>query len=127
MAYVVDPLSGVTEQWILDHVVPNLKKKVTPEVSKVLGHAVLFCVFDNSVEDAFLPHRHEQILEAYSDLGYRNQLVEGTNPIKRKPLVVLGHDSEVMMNLMDTKENHEDAHRSLALSQQEVCMLATQV
>jgi hypothetical protein len=127
VAYVVDPLSGVTEQWILDHVVPNLTKKVTPEVAKVLGRAVLFRVFDSSGEVAFPPHRREQILEAYSDLGYRNQLVEGTNPIMRKPLVVSGHDSEVVMDLMDTEDNHQDARRSLALRQQEVRMLATQV
>ena len=62
VAYVVDPLSGATEQWILDHVVPNLPKKVTPEVAKVLGHAVPFCVFDNSCEDAFPPHRCEQMV-----------------------------------------------------------------
>ena len=127
MAYVVDPLSGVTDQWILDHVVPNLTKKVTPEVAKVLGRAVLFRVFDNSCGDAFPPHRREQIFEAYSDLGFRNQLVDGSNPIKRKPLVVSGHDSEVVMDLMDTEDNHEDARRSLALRQQEVRMLATQV
>ena len=41
--------------------------------------------------------------------------MEGTNPIKRKPLVVSGHDSEVVMDLMDTEDNHEDACRSLAL------------
>ena len=63
MAYVVDPLSGVTEQWILDHVVPNLTKKVTPEVAKVLGSAVLFDIFDESGEDAFPPHRHEQMVK----------------------------------------------------------------
>jgi hypothetical protein len=74
VAYVVDPLSGVTEQWILDHVVPNLTKKVTPEVAKVLCHDVLFCVFDSSGEDAFPPHRREQeqILKVYSGLGYTN-------------------------------------------------------
>ena len=127
VAYVVDPLSGVTDQWILDHVVPNLTKKVIPEVTKVLGHAVLFHVFDHSGKDAFPPHRHEQILEALADLGFRNQLAEGTNPVKRKPLVVSGHDSEVVMDLMDTEDNHNDTRRSLALRQQEVRMLATQV
>jgi hypothetical protein len=96
---------------------------VTPEVAKVLGHAVLFCVVDNSGEDAFPPHRSEQILEVYSDLGHRNQLVEGTNLIKRKPLVVSGHDSEVVMDLMDTEDNHEHACMSLALRYHEVRML----
>ena len=82
MVYVVDPLSGVTEQWILDHVVPNLTKKVTPEVAKVLGRAVLFRVFDSSGEVAFPPHRREQILEAYSDLGYRINLWRVLIPLR---------------------------------------------
>jgi len=124
---VLDSLPGVTEQWILDHVVPNFTKKVTHEVAKVLGRAVLFHVFDYSGGDDFPPHMCEQILKAYSDLEYRNQLVEGTNPIKKKPLVVSGHDSEVVINLMDTEDNHEDACRSLALRQEEAQMHSTQV
>ena len=55
IAYVIDPLSvsGVTDQWVLDHVVPNLSKKVPVEVAKVLGRAVLFRVFDPIGETAF--------------------------------------------------------------------------
>ena len=52
--------------------------------------------------------------------------MEGTNPIKWKPLVVSGHDSEVVMGLMDTDDNHIGAYRSLVRRQQVVRMLATQ-
>ena len=55
MAYVVDPLSGVTEQWILDQVVPNLPKKVTPEVAKVLG-IVLFLFLSLTTVVKMLSH-----------------------------------------------------------------------
>ncbi len=127
IAYVIDPLSGVTDQWVLDHVVPNLSKKVPVEVAKVLGGAVLFHAFDSSTKAAFPSHRKEHIRDAYFDLGARNQLEVGVNPVKRKPLVVTGHDSEVVMDFMDVDDTEQDARRSLALRQEEVRMLSSQV
>ena len=56
----------MTDQWILDHVVPNLSKKVPVEVAKVLGRATLFCVFDSSGKAAFPSHRKEHILKLTS-------------------------------------------------------------
>ena len=40
-------------------------------------------------------------MQAYRDLGSRNILEEGCNPIKKRPLVVSGHDTEVMMDLLE--------------------------
>jgi hypothetical protein len=100
--------------------VPNLSKKVPAEVAKVLGCAFLFCVFDTIGEAAFPSRRKEQLLEAYFDLGARNQLKEGMNLIRRKPLVVTGHDLEVVMGLIDVEDTQQDAHRSLSLRQQQV-------
>ena len=97
-------------------------KKVPVEVAKVLGNAVLFCVFDPIGEAAFPSRRKEHILEAYFDLGARNRLEEGVNPIRRKPLVVTGHGSEVVMDFIDVEDTQQDACRSLALRQQEVYM-----
>ena len=97
------------------------------KVAKLLGHSDLFHVFDTSDEDDFSSYRCEQILKVYSDLGFRNQLGEATNPIKWKPLVVSGHDSEVVMDLMDAENNDKEACKSLVLIQQQVHMLAGQV
>ena len=55
------------------------------------------------------------------------QLKVGVNPVKRKPLVVTRHDSEVAMDFMDVDDTEQDAWRSLALRQEEVCMLSSQV
>ena len=35
---------------------------------------------------------------AYSDLGQRNALENGTNPVKKVPLVLDGHDLEVLID-----------------------------
>ncbi len=40
-------------------------------------------------------------MQAYRDLGSRNILEEGCNPLKKRPLVVSGHDTKVMMDLLE--------------------------
>ncbi len=72
-------------------------------------------------------------MQAYRDLGSRNILEEGCNQIKKRPLVVSGHDTEVMMDLLEGELVSEgtsgvDAvHRSLAVRDQEVRLLSSQV
>ena len=132
IAYVVDQMSGVTDKWILDHVVPNMVRKgIDEQVCKVLGRSVLWRVFDRSGDDAFPPHRREQIMSAYRDLGARNVLEEGCNPIKRKPLIISGHDTEVIIDLLLDDGSDEapgvDVRRSLAVRNQEVRLLSSQI
>ena len=92
IAYVIDPMPGVTNDWILSYNLPNIVNTGVPEdVCKLFGRAVLFCIFDISGEqDA--PHvLHLHINQAYQDLGHRNGLEEVTNPIQRKPIAVTGY------------------------------------
>lgn len=43
IAYLVDPGSGITDEWILQHVVPNLMRHgIELQVCKVLGRAMLW-------------------------------------------------------------------------------------
>jgi hypothetical protein len=42
----------------------------------------LWRVFDESGESAFPEHRRAQILQAFADLGDRNRLAPGENPVK---------------------------------------------
>ena len=95
IAYAVDESSGITNNWILDHVVPNMVSHgIDSQVCKVLGCAVLFCLFGRSGDDDFPPHRRMQIMQAYGDLGARNSLEVGCNPVIHRPLLVSGHDTE---------------------------------
>ena len=40
-------------------------------------------------------------MQAYGDLGMRNALEVGCNPVIRRPLLVSGHDTEVMMDFLE--------------------------
>ena len=37
--------SGISSNWICDHVVPNIKQVYGPVVAKVLGHALMWRIF----------------------------------------------------------------------------------
>ena len=129
VAYMVDPLSGITSEWILEHVVPNIVAHgIDSQVCKVLGRAMLWRLFDRSGDDCFPQARRVQIMQAYNDLGGRNALEEGCNPVKRVPVVVSGHDSEVMMDILEDDEGYiGDVRRSLAVRNQEVRLLSSQI
>ena len=125
-------MSGVTDKWILDHVLPNMVRHgIDEQVCKVLGRSVLWRSFDRSGDDAFPPHRREQIMSAYRDIGARNILKLGCNPVKRKPLIVSGHDTEVLIDLLlddsDEATPGVGVRRSLAVRNQEVRLLSSQI
>jgi len=76
-----------------------------------------------------VPANHSSI----KDLGSRNILEEGCNQVKKTLLVVSRHDAEVLMDLLKDKLVDKRAsgigavHRSLAIRNQEVHLLSSQV
>jgi hypothetical protein len=102
------------------------------QVCIVFGRAVLFRLFDRTGEDAVHTPMRESIMRAYQDLGARNLLKEGCNPIRRRPLIVTGYDTEVMIDVMEV-EGHDDegggiganvdSRRSAMVRNQEVHLL----
>jgi hypothetical protein len=118
VAHVVKEASGITDQWILDYVVPNMRgglfcpdPKNAPEVLAVavpvqvcivLGRALLFKIFDSSLGDkqvgGVAPQTRARVMDAYACLGGRNTLSQGENPVKKIPLGVVGVDSELFID-----------------------------
>ena len=70
-------------------------------------------------------------MSAYRDLGACNILELGCNPVKRKPLIVSGHDTEVLIDLLlddsDEATPGVGVRRSLAVRNQEVRLLSSQI
>jgi hypothetical protein len=78
----------------------------------------------------------ESIMRAYQDLGARNLLEEGCNPIRRRPLIVTGYDTEVMIDVMEMEGDDDesggiganvDSRRSAMVRNQEVRLLSSQI
>ena len=91
MGYEVDKDSGISDCWILDYVVPNMFKAGIPhQVCLVLGHAVLWRMFDPSGENLVPEEHRSRVMARYGDIGVNNLLSQGTNLVKKVALVVEG-------------------------------------
>ena len=82
IVYTVQEGSGVTDDWILTHVVPNMVARgIQRQVCIVLGRAVLWRAFDAATNHAFPEAKLQYIQRAYADIGDRNTLNAGSNPV----------------------------------------------
>ena len=132
IAYVIHPQSGICDQWILDHIVPNMKTDgVDDQVCIVLGRAVLWALFD-PVQSLRIPeHRRQDMMQAYISLGDRNTLPAGENPVIKKALVIVGEDAEVVIDVVDDDNEQDGGGRSAALAlaqrNQEVRLLSSHI
>ena len=82
ITYQRNPSCGITDDWILTYVVPNmLARGFNRQVCLVLGRAVLWCMFEERHAGRFEPDKVEPVMAAYRDLGERNRLPQGENPV----------------------------------------------
>jgi hypothetical protein len=70
----------------------------------VFGRALLWKVFHSSGEKGVAPEIRARVLHAYADLGDRNSLDAGDNPVRKIPLGVTGVDAKlIVIELMQDK------------------------
>jgi len=104
--------SGVTNEWILEHVMTHGRSKVDDLVAAVLGMALLWYAFTaEGIRDMPVP-LYQRIRDAYATtLMVRNGLEASTNPVRKIPVIVSGDDGEVYINeIPDTNApGNEDA------------------
>lgn len=69
IVYEINQLSRVSNDWILNHVIPNMVSHgLLQQVCIVFGGAVLFKLFDRTGKDAALTHMRESIMSTYHAL-----------------------------------------------------------
>ena len=99
VAYFVREDSGISDAWIVDHVVPNMVRGGVPrQVCIVLGRALLWKVWEAAMGDvghSMPPAITARVMAAIRDLGSRNWLEAGTNPVRCASLGVTGIDAEL--------------------------------
>ena len=100
IAYLVRPDSDITDEWVLEHVVPHMLAAEVPcQVCLVLGRALLWKVVETStkIEEAHnVPSSiMSRVMSAFGDLGERNRLLAGQNPVRRANLGVSGIDPQL--------------------------------
>ena len=99
--------SGITDDWILQHVVPNMRNHLEREVCIVFGRALLWRIFFEQRHGGFVHNSIvERMMEAYRDLGERSSLGESENPITKLPLGVTGVDAQLLMDVIATEDEN---------------------
>jgi hypothetical protein len=132
VAYIHAEESSITDDWILQYVVPATRQKLSHEVCIVLGRALLWRIFDKSGN--FIPKEIKRCVheDAYSNLGDQCTLENGVNPIKKIPLGIGGNDVEVVIDELFTDEGFElvdEQGRRVRrrIEKQEITLLASHV
>ena len=104
--------SGVTNAFILEHVVPQIARRFPQDVSIVLGTALLWYVFSPEGAIAVPQNIRNRIVGAYHHIRV---LDEGINPVAKIPLVITGHEGEVYMDpIVDCCEQGEGGNGEAA-------------
>jgi hypothetical protein len=91
--YDIKDSSGVTDDFLLQHVVPNICARFSADVAKVLAKLLLWMLF--SSERNYLPQAmRDHVQSAYNNICI---LPAGENPVKKILLVVTGNEGEVYL------------------------------
>jgi HEPN domain-containing protein len=95
--YVLKNGSGITTNWLLEHVVPNIRQSehFQDPVATVLALPLLWACFNMDAQ-AFVPNDlRNRIRDAYAVI---RQLEPAENPVAKILLVVTGEDAEVYID-----------------------------
>jgi len=105
-AYVVMEGSGISDNWILHHVVPRIASRFPRGVALVLGRALLWLVFEDS--DGYLPEELQNQVKSAYQIVPGQQLAVNENPVKKVLLVVTGDEDEVHIDKLGGGDDDGD-------------------
>ena len=128
ITYEVVPESGISDGWIIDHVTPfRASSGISREVCLLFGRAMLWRIFD-TCRDSLVPNEQKaRIKAAYGDIAH-NTLEQGTNPVKKVPLVVGGLDAEVIIERLEPGPTDGTAAEPVrATRDQRLALLTSQI
>ena len=93
--YALKEGTGVTDNFLVLHVVPMIRTRFSLGVALVLGKALLWLLFSDAGRDYLPPAYRVRVLAAYNTIS---QLAPGENPVLKIPIVVSGHDGELYLD-----------------------------
>jgi hypothetical protein len=102
--YMIREGSQITDDWILDYVVPNMRQKFPRQVCIVLGRALLWRIFDESGDNVIPDSIRNRVMAAYGNINEGNN--EG-NPIMRLAIGVDGVDSQLVIDTLFDDDDDE--------------------
>jgi len=88
--------SGITDNWMLETVIPNGRTMVDDAAAVIIGKALLWYSFVPEGHAGVPAALRARIRDAYALIN--NDFEAGTNPVRKIPVVVTGHDGEVYID-----------------------------
>jgi hypothetical protein len=92
--YVLKEGSGLSNNWLVAHVAPNIAQNCSKEVAALLGKALLWAIFDDVASARVLTQICTRIMSAYNSLDAQHRLQNSKNPVKKIRLVTSGGGSD---------------------------------
>lgn len=133
-AYQIIQGRNITNDWILDYVVPHIREHCDRAVAIVLGKALMWKIFSD--HGSCVPQQiRNRVLNAYKDIVPSLNIGNNNNPIEKVALAIDGEDAELVMDILfddensdtDTENVKNKGTRSRKIQQQEVQFLRTQI
>jgi hypothetical protein len=93
--YVLRLNSGISDDWILEHVVPNIMRRFPRQVGLVLGRALLWACFEQGAAGTLPAMIFDRVHHAY---GLIRQFAVGENPVIKVPLIIAGDEDELTID-----------------------------
>ena len=107
--YVLKKESKLDDCWVVEHVVPHMfKMHKDKKAVGTLGKALLWACFDAEAQDLVPLHIIKRVVTAYQRV--QNQLGETENPVRKVPLVVCGHDGQLIIEELFDDDAENPAH-----------------
>ena len=102
----------ISEDWILEYVVPHIATICDRSVSLVLGRALLWRCMDVS-ESIVVPEGIKaRVRTAFTELAHRNHVSSEENPVVKVDMIVTGHDARVFIDF--NEEEDDISQRNIA-------------
>ena len=95
----------ISEDWILEYVVPHIATICDRSVSLVLGRALLWRCMDVS-ESIVVPEGIKaRVRTAFTELAHRNHVSSVENPVVKVDMIVTGHDARVFIDFNEEEDD----------------------
>ena len=93
--YVLKESCGVTDDWLLETVAPNILLQFPREVALTLARPLLWAVFEPHLQGYLPDTLTERVRSAYA---FVRRLPAAANPVEKIPIIITGAEGEVYID-----------------------------
>jgi hypothetical protein len=98
--------SGISEQWILDHVSVNIQRHTPRQVAVVLGTALLWAIYDDELGTIINAEFSASVKSAARQLN--SNLPAYMNPVRKIPIMVRGDGGSMTITEVVLEEGEQE-------------------